>query len=82
MKKSKDFRKVFSNLELEEEGRGIIMGVSRLLLLVPFYTIQTWANILHPSVQPKLELFVVLFDLICIESTTVLKEMRFAQRAS
>ena len=47
------FKKVFSSLELEEEGRGIIMGVSRLLLLGPFYTIQTipWANILHPSVQ-------------------------------
>ena len=35
------FKKVFSNLELEEQGRGIIMGVTRLLLLQPFYTIQT-----------------------------------------
>ena len=38
-------------LELEGRGRGIIMGVSHLLLLGPFYTIQTipWANNLHPS---------------------------------
>ena len=42
------------NLELEGQGRGIIMGVTRLLLLGQFYTIQTipWENILHPSVQP------------------------------
>ena len=32
------------------------MGVSHLLLLGPFYTIQTipWANILHPSVPTYL----------------------------
>ena len=30
-----------SNLEPERQGRGIIMGVTRLLLLGPFYTIQT-----------------------------------------
>ena len=35
------FKKVFSNLELEGQGCGIIMGVTRLLLLGPFYTIQT-----------------------------------------
>ena len=35
------FKKVFSNLELEGQGRGIIMGVTHLLLLGPFYTIQT-----------------------------------------
>ena len=35
-----DFKKVFSNLEPEGQGRGIIMGVTRLLLLGPFYTIQ------------------------------------------
>ena len=35
------FKKVFSNLELEGQGRGIIMGVTRLLLLGPFYYIQT-----------------------------------------
>ena len=34
-------KKVFSNLELEGQGRGIIMGVTHLLLLGPFYTIQT-----------------------------------------
>ena len=46
------FKEVFINLELEGRGRGIIMGVLHLLLLGPFYTIQTipWANILHPSV--------------------------------
>ena len=35
------FKKVFSNLEPEGWGRGIIMGVTGLLLLEPFYTIQT-----------------------------------------
>ena len=41
MKKLRDLKKVFSNLELEGQGCGIIMGVTRLLLLGPFYTIQT-----------------------------------------
>ena len=41
MKKIWDLKNVFSNLELEEQGRGIIMGVTRLLLLGPFYSIQT-----------------------------------------
>ena len=41
MKKLWDLKKVFSNLELEGQGRGIIMGVTRLLLLEPFYYIQT-----------------------------------------
>ena len=31
---------VFSNLDLKGQGRGIIIGVTRLLLLGPFYTIQ------------------------------------------
>jgi hypothetical protein len=30
------FKKVFSNLEPEGQGRGIIMGVTRLLILGPF----------------------------------------------
>ena len=33
--------KVFINLELEGKGRGIFMGVTHLLLLGPFYFIQT-----------------------------------------
>ena len=39
-------------MEQEGQGHDIIMGVTRLLLLGSFYTIQTipWANILHPSV--------------------------------
>ena len=36
-----DLKKVFSNLETEGQGRGTIMGLTRLLLLGPFYTIQT-----------------------------------------
>ena len=36
MKKLWDLNKVLSNLEAEEQGRGIIMGVTRLLLLGPF----------------------------------------------
>ena len=35
-----DLKKVFSNLETEGQGRGTIMGLTRLLLLGPFYTIQ------------------------------------------
>ena len=38
--KFKVSKKGFSNLEPEGQGRGIIMGVTRLLLLGPFYTIQ------------------------------------------
>ena len=41
MKKLWDLKNVFSNLELEGQGHGIIMGVTHLLLLGPFYTIQT-----------------------------------------
>ena len=41
MKKLWDWKKVVSNLELEGQGRGIIMGVTCLLLLGPFYTIRT-----------------------------------------
>ena len=41
MKKILDLKKAFSNLELEGQGRGIIMGVTRLLLLGLFYTIQS-----------------------------------------
>ena len=41
MKKLSDLKKVFSNQEPEGQGCGIIMGVTRLLLLEPFYTIQT-----------------------------------------
>ena len=41
MKKLWDLNKVFSNLALVGWGRGIIMGATRLLLLGPFYYIQT-----------------------------------------
>ena len=41
MKKLWDLKKGFSNLELEGQGQGIIMGVTHLLLLGPFYTIHT-----------------------------------------
>ena len=41
MKKLWDVQKGLSNLEPEGQGQGIIMGVTRLLLLWPFYTIQT-----------------------------------------
>ena len=51
MKKLRDLNKGFSNLELEGHGWGIIMGVTRLLLLGPFYTMQTKTeNILTGSV--------------------------------
>ena len=36
------FKKVFSNLELEGQGRGITMGVTLPLLLGPFYYIATY----------------------------------------
>ena len=41
MKKNVRFKKLFGNLEPEGQGRDIIVGVTRLLLLGPFYTIQT-----------------------------------------
>ena len=41
MKKLWDLKKAFGNLELEGQGRGIIMGVTCLLLLGQFYTIQS-----------------------------------------
>ena len=41
MKKLWDLKKGFSNLELEGQWHGIIMGVTCLLLLGQFYTIQT-----------------------------------------
>ena len=41
MKKLRDLKKGFSNLKLEGQGHGIIIGVTCLLLLGPFYTIQT-----------------------------------------
>ena len=34
-------QKGFSNLEPEGQGHGIVIGVTLLLLLEPFYTIQT-----------------------------------------
>ena len=46
MKKLRDLKKVLSNLEAEGQGRGFIMGVTRLLLLGPFYTIQMQFSIL------------------------------------
>ena len=39
MKKLWYLKKVLGNLEAEGQGRGIIMGVTRLLLLGPFYYI-------------------------------------------
>ena len=39
MKKSLDLKKVLRNLEPKEQGRGIIMGVTHLLLLGTFYYI-------------------------------------------
>ena len=39
MKKLQDLKKVLGNLELEGQGRGIIMGVIHLLLLGLFYYI-------------------------------------------
>ena len=41
MKKLWDLKIAFGNLELEGQWRGIIMGVTRLLLLGQFYTIQS-----------------------------------------
>ena len=41
-----NLEKVFSNLEPEGQGGGIVMGVTRPLLLGPFYYIQTKFSIL------------------------------------
>ena len=40
-----DLKKVFSNLELEAQGRGITMGVTHQLLLGPFYYIALYWGI-------------------------------------
>ena len=46
MKKLRDLKKGLSKLEVEGQGRGIIMGVTRLLLLGPFYYIALyWGGI-------------------------------------
>ena len=42
MKKLLDLKKVLSNLELEGQGRGIIMRVTLPLFLGPFYYIATY----------------------------------------
>ena len=41
MKDLWDFKKVPGNLEPEEQGRGIIMGVTRLLFLGQFYYVSS-----------------------------------------
>ena len=55
MKKLWDLKKVFSYLELERQGRGTIMGVTRLLLLGPFYYVFSYVtpNIFAASVCRK-----------------------------
>ena len=55
MKKLWDLKKVLSYLELEGQGRGIIMGVIRPLLLGPFYYIFSYVtpNIFTTSVCRK-----------------------------
>ena len=62
MKKLWDLRNVFGYLELEGQGHGIIMGVTRLLLLGQFYSIQT--NFLyffaHDCTCVHLKLYVIL----------------------
>ena len=45
MRKLRDFKKVVSNLELEGQWRGIIMGVTFPFLLGPFYYIATHGGI-------------------------------------
>ena len=41
MKNLRDLKKVLSNLEMEGQGCGIIIGVTHLLLLAPFYYIHS-----------------------------------------
>ena len=59
MKKLWDLKKDFSNLDLEGQGRGIIIEVTHLLLLGPFYTIETkkdqtfWRGVYLCNVQTK-----------------------------
>ena len=47
MKKLWDLKKVLSYLELEGQGRGIIMGVTRPLLLGPFYYVFSLCHTKH-----------------------------------
>ena len=58
-----NLEKVFSNLEPEGQGGGIIMGVTRLLLLGPFYYIQTNFSILFCTRLQVLEI-IGLYQLV------------------
>ena len=49
-------KKLFSNLEPEGQGRGTIMGVTRLLLLELFYTIQSVAKFANRRLQLIIQL--------------------------
>ena len=48
MQKLLDLRKVLCYLELVGQGRGIIMGVTRLLFLGPFYYVFTKVGDIEP----------------------------------
>ena len=56
-----DLKKALSYLELEEQGRGIIMGLTRPLLLGPFYYVFSYVtpNISAASVR-------ILVSSVCV----------------
>ena len=63
---------VFSNLELKRQGHGIIMAVTRLLLLGPFYSIQTnflyfFAHDCMKVLTPLCQFCYYILDLAAIE---------------
>ena len=78
MKKLWDLKKVFSNLELEGQGHGIIMGGTRLLLLGPFYTILTkrdqtfWRGVYLCHFYSKIILILYTQNWYCITKVMLL----------
>ena len=72
------FKKVLSNLEMEGQGFGIIMGVTHQLLLGPFYyialywvyTVPLWLRIVR---LPSSGMFLVHWSLIPAKSSSLTK---------
>ena len=63
MKKLSDLKKVLSYLELEGQGRGIIMGVTHPLLLGPFYYVFSYVT---PNISAA-SVFWHLFSLAALQ---------------
>ena len=77
MKKLWDLKKGFSNLELERQGGEIIMGVTGLLLLGQFYTIQTQRPKRTKHFEGKCMLPIPLNELLWLQEHFCTKKVFF-----